>query len=51
MPGFKEWVADENLDRYCNPRFNTALPPSPHYKTAQVYQSPRSVQIGFKVSY
>jgi hypothetical protein len=48
MPGYDQWIADENLGRYGNPRYNANLPRSPYYKTPLVYQPPRFIQAGVK---
>jgi hypothetical protein len=48
---FDPWFADENLDSFGNPRFDASLPVSPFYGTPQLYQSPRTFQVGVKFTY
>jgi hypothetical protein len=51
MDGFDAWAADSNLDAYGNPKYNPSLTPSGFYKTPSLYQTPRTVQFGFKFTF
>jgi hypothetical protein len=48
---FNQWVVSSNLDEFGNPRFNANLPRSPFYRTPNLLQLPRSMQIGFKFTF
>jgi outer membrane receptor protein involved in Fe transport len=51
MAGIDAWEDPANLDTFGNPKFNASLPASPYYKTPTLYQSPRSVQLGVKLTF
>jgi outer membrane receptor protein involved in Fe transport len=51
MNGFVAWLADANLDANGNPKFNSGLPRSPFFNTPILYQSPRSLQLGVKLTF
>jgi hypothetical protein len=51
QPGYGAWFADNNLDFNGNPKFISGAPASPYFKTPQLYQSPRSVQLGVRVAF
>ena len=51
MDNFSPWAAAGNLDAFGNPRFNANLPTSPFFNTPILWQSPRSVQVGFKFTF
>jgi hypothetical protein len=51
MPGIGAWEVASNLDAFGNPKFNPSLPKSTFYKTPILYQTPRSMQIGFRFTY
>lgn len=48
---FNQWTVASNLDSFGNPRFNANLPRSPFYSTPTLFQSPRTVQVGFKFTF
>ena len=48
---FNQWVVPSNLDEFGNPMYNANLPRSPFYGSPILRQSPRSVQIGFKLTF
>ena len=50
-PAYAAWFAENNLDFNGNPQYIANAPASPHYKTPQLYQSPRSVQVGVKFAF
>ncbi len=45
------WFADNNLDFNGNPMYIEGAPASPFYNTPQLYQSPRSMQVGVKFTF
>lgn len=45
------WERESNLDASGNPKFDPSLPSSPFYGTPTLYQQPRSVQVGVKLTY
>lgn len=47
MSGFTAWEVASNLDPFGNPKYNPNLPRSPFFNTPILFQTPRSVQIGF----
>jgi len=40
-----------SLNRFGNPKFNANLPKSKFYKTPILFQAPRSMQVGFKLTF
>lgn len=48
---YANWFAASNLDSNGNPRFNSSYPASPYFGTPQLYQNPRTVQVGVKFTY
>ena len=48
---FNQWVVPSNLDEFGNPMYNANLPRSPFYGSPILRQAPRSVQIGFKLTF
>jgi hypothetical protein len=46
-----QWEDPSNLDANGNPKFNPNLAHSPFYKAPLLYQNPRSVQLGVKLTY
>ncbi len=48
---FAPWFADANLDANGEPMFNASLPASKFFKTGSVYQAPRTVQVGLRLTY
>jgi outer membrane receptor protein involved in Fe transport len=50
-PNIELWEADSNLDAYGNPKFNPNLPSSKYFSTPILFQTPRSVQIGLKLTF
>ena len=50
-PAYAAWFANSNLDFNGNPKFLANAPASPFFGTPQLYQSPRSVQLGVRVSF
>lgn len=51
MPGIGGWTRADNLDAFGFPKFDPNLPVSPYYGTPTLYQSPRTIQLGVKISY
>jgi len=51
MDGIDPWEDASNLDSFGNPKFNASLPASPYYKTPILYQSPRQIQLGVKLTF
>jgi outer membrane receptor protein involved in Fe transport len=51
MDGIDPWEDSSNLDSFGNPKFNASLPASPYYKTPILYQSPRQIQLGVKLTF
>ncbi len=49
--GYGQWFADSNLDFNGNPKFIQGAAASPYYGTPQLFQSPRSLQVGVKFTY
>lgn len=58
-PRFACWFASaagdgctgNNLDDFGNPKFNGSLPASPYFGTPALYQSPRTAQLGVRVTF
>ena len=48
---FAGWFADANLDENGEPKFNSALPASKFFGTGSVFQAPRTVQVGVRLTY
>jgi outer membrane receptor protein involved in Fe transport len=51
MDGIVAWEAANNLDANGNPKFNPNLPASRFFNTPILYQSPRSLQLGVKLTF
>lgn len=45
------WERDANLDAFGNPKYDPNLAHSPFYGTPTLYQQPRSVQLGVKLTF
>ena len=51
MTGFAVWETPSNLDEFGNPKYNASLPNSTYYGTPILFQAPRSVQVGLKLTF
>jgi outer membrane receptor protein involved in Fe transport len=48
---FAPWFADANTDSNGEPIFNASLPRSKYFGTGSVFQAPRVVQVGLRLTY
>jgi Carboxypeptidase regulatory-like domain/TonB dependent receptor/TonB-dependent Receptor Plug Domain len=48
---FAPWYAPSNLDANGEPKFNAALPASKFFGKGSVFQAPRTVQVGLRLTY
>ena len=51
MSGITAWEVASNLDAFGNPKFNANLPRSPFFNTPILFQTPRTVQVGFNLKF
>jgi hypothetical protein len=51
MAGIAPWEDPANLDAYGNPKYNAALAKSPFFKTPILFQAPRTVQFGVRITF
>jgi len=45
------WEDEDNLDSSGNPMYDPSLPYSAYYGTPILYQSPRVIQVGVKLTF
>jgi outer membrane receptor protein involved in Fe transport len=51
MAGIAPWEDPTNLDTFGNPKYSAALAKSPFFKTPILFQAPRAVQFGVKITF